>query len=114
VNGEILSEQPDGGTKELSPNSLCSMNMMGFTPRIIHFYDKYFRDFLQDNIDNPKSEFYMPDVISRRMQEEGGVVKVLPTHSQRFGVTYQEDKATTKDSIKKLISAGEYPEKLRE
>jgi hypothetical protein len=39
---------------------------------------------------------------------------VLPTTAQRFGVTYQEDKEATKSNIKKLISAGEYPENLRE
>jgi hypothetical protein len=38
---------------------------------------------------------------------------VLPTTAQWFGVTYQEDKETTKENIKKLISVGEYPEKLR-
>jgi hypothetical protein len=67
---KILSEQPDGGEKELAPTSLCSMNMMGFTPRIIHFYETYFRDFLTNNINDPKAEFYMPEVISRRIEEE--------------------------------------------
>jgi hypothetical protein len=67
---KILSEQPDGGEKELLPTSLCSMNMMGFTPKIIHFYEKYFRDFLTNHINDPKAEFYMPEVISRRIQEE--------------------------------------------
>jgi hypothetical protein len=90
------------------------MNMMGFTPKIIHFYEKYFRDFLTNHISDPKAEFYMPAVISRRIQEEGGVVSVLPTTAQWFGVTYQEDKQATKENIKKLIVAGEYPEKLRE
>jgi hypothetical protein len=38
---------------------------------------------------------------------------VLPTTAQRFGVTYPEDKEATQENIKKLISAGEYPETLR-
>jgi hypothetical protein len=42
------------------------------------------------------------------------VVAVLPTIAQWFGVTYQEDKELTKENIKKLISAGEYPERLWE
>ncbi|MDR0650852.1 MAG: hypothetical protein LBG59_05675 [Candidatus Peribacteria bacterium] len=66
----LLSEQPDGGEKELAPTALCSMNMMGFTPKIIHFYENYFRDFLLSNINDPKAEFYMPEVISRWIQEE--------------------------------------------
>jgi hypothetical protein len=88
------------------------MNMMGFTSKVIPYYEQYFRDFLKQHINDPKSEFYMPEVISRRMQEEGGTVAVLPTGSQWFGVTYQEDKETTNEKIKKMISAGEYPEKL--
>ncbi|MDR0606838.1 MAG: hypothetical protein LBG52_00410 [Candidatus Peribacteria bacterium] len=111
---KILSEQTDGGEMELSPTSLCSMNMMGFTPKIIHFYEKYFRDFITTNINDTKAEFYMPEVISRRIQEEGGTVSVLPTTSQWFGVTYQEDKQATQQQIKKLIETGEYPESLRE
>jgi hypothetical protein len=55
---------------ELSSDSLCSMNMMGFTPKIMRFYENYFRDFLEQNINDPKAEFYMPEVISRRMKEE--------------------------------------------
>jgi hypothetical protein len=41
------------------------------------------------------------------------VVAVLPTTAQWFGVTYQADKEATKENIKKLIAAGEYPENLR-
>ncbi|GHV24972.1 hypothetical protein FACS1894176_02410 [Bacteroidia bacterium] len=89
------------------------MNMMGFTPKIIPYYDEYFRNFLDQNINDPKAEFYMPEVISRRMNEIGGIVDVLPTTSQRFGVTYQEDKEETKKNIQKLIETGEYSESLR-
>jgi hypothetical protein len=46
------------------------MNMMGFTQKIISYYESYFRDFLTENINDPKAEFYMPEVISRRMKEE--------------------------------------------
>jgi hypothetical protein len=109
---KILSEQPDGGTVELAPTSLCSMNMMGFTPKIIPFYEQYFRRFLQQHINDPKAECYMPEVVSGRMQEEGGTVSVLPTTSKWFGVTYQEDKEVTKENIKNLIEQGEYPEYL--
>jgi hypothetical protein len=88
------------------------MNMMGFTPKIIPYYESYFRDFLTENINDSKAEFYMPEVVSRWMNEIGGIVEVLPTTSQRFGVTYQEDKEATKESIEKLIKAGEYPANL--
>jgi hypothetical protein len=37
---------------------------------------------------------------------------VLRTTSQWFGVTYPADKPFVVESIRKLIAAGEYPEKL--
>jgi hypothetical protein len=39
-------------------------------------------------------------------------VKVLPTPSHWFGVTYREDRAVVMESIRALIRAGEYPERL--
>jgi hypothetical protein len=37
---------------------------------------------------------------------------VLETSSHWFGVTYPEDKPHVVASIRKLIAAGEYPERL--
>jgi len=39
-------------------------------------------------------------------------VKVIPTSSQWFGVTYKEDAPEVQASIDKLVAAGEYPSKL--
>ncbi|MDD2537630.1 MAG: sugar phosphate nucleotidyltransferase [Candidatus Absconditabacteria bacterium] len=109
---KILFEAADGGTEELNNDDLCSMNMMGFTPEIIPFFQKYFVEFLEENINHPTTEFLMPVALSQRMTQEGGEVLVLPTTAQRFGVTYPEDKEETKKNIKKLISKGEYPGNL--
>jgi hypothetical protein len=70
MDGKIVSEWADGEIQQLAPDALCSMNMMGFTSGIMPFYKQYFHDFLKESIEDLKSEFYMPNVISRRMQEE--------------------------------------------
>ena len=111
--GKILAENPDGTTYELNPQDLCSMNMMGFTKASLEFYEKYFIDFLEKNLNEPKTEFYMPEVITRLINEEGESVPVFPTQVKWFGVTYQEDKAATSSNIDQLIEQGIYPKHLR-
>ena len=111
--GKILAENPDGTTYELNPQDLCSMNMMGFTKASLKFYEKYFIDFLEKNLNEPKTEFYMSEVITRLINEEGESVPVLPIQAKWFGVTYQEDKAATSSNIDQLIERGTYPKHLR-
>lgn len=110
--GKILAENPDGSTYELNPQDLCSMNMMGFTKASLEFYENYFIDFLEKNLNEPKTEFYMPEVITRLINEEGQSVPVLPTKAKWFGVTYQEDKEATTANINQLIAQGVYPKQL--
>lgn len=88
------------------------MNMMGFTKASLAFYEKYFVDFLKLHLQEPKTEFYMPEVVTRLINEEGGSVPVLPTTAKRFGVTYQEDKEATSHNIDELIAKGVYPKHL--
>jgi len=39
-------------------------------------------------------------------------VKVLRTNDSWFGVTYREDRPRVVESIRRLITRGDYPEKL--
>jgi len=39
-------------------------------------------------------------------------VKVLPAEGSWFGVTYREDRPRVVESIRALVAAGAYPEKL--
>lgn len=112
VDDKVLAENPDGTKYELNPNDLCSMNMMGFPQKCMNFYQRYFADFLKKNIEHPTNEFYMPEVVSRLIDEEEQKVPVLPTTAKRFGVTYQEDKEATSKNINNLIAQGIYPKSL--
>jgi hypothetical protein len=46
------------------------------------------------------------------IQSGMGKVKVIPTSSQWFGVTYKEDAPGVVASLNKLIASGEYPQRL--
>jgi hypothetical protein len=46
------------------------------------------------------------------IQVPGQVLKVIPTQSPWFGVTYQEDKPVVKQSLLNLVEKGIYPAQL--
>lgn len=90
----------------------CSMNFWGLTPAAFPLLESGFREFLTASMGNPKSEFYIPFAISEMIQSGAATVKVLPTTSQWFGVTYQADKPQVIASLQQQIASGAYPQKL--
>ena len=71
------------------------------------------KEFLAENATNPKAEFFIPIVADKYIKEGEGVIKVIPTSAKWFGVTYKEDAPMVRESLRKLINAGDYPENLR-
>ena len=98
--------------KELPLDSQVSMNFWCFHPSIFSYSEKLFREFLQKNIQNPKAEFFIPIVADQFINDGVGVIKVIPTSAQWFGVTYKEDAPEVKESLSQLVDAGEYPPSL--
>ena len=95
-------------------NSSVSMNFWCFRPSIFPYSEKLFNEFLGKNLNNLKSEFFIPIVADEFINSGGGVIKVIPTSSQWFGVTYKEDAPGVKASLDALVDAGEYPTSLWE
>ena len=48
------------------------------------------------------------------IERREATVRVLPTESTWFGVTYRDDKPRVEASIAALVEAGQYPAKLWE
>jgi hypothetical protein len=59
-----------------------------------------------------KAEFYLPAAVSEMIARSEAAVRVRPTESTWFGVTYREDKSRVQEAIAALVHAGRYPEKL--
>ncbi|MGJ1433461.1 nucleotidyltransferase family protein [Sphingobacterium spiritivorum] len=108
---KIVFEE-NGVETELDPNSRVSMNFWGFTPLVFEQAEKMFHTFVEENADDPKSEFFIPSVADALVQTGQTDFKVIPTSSKWFGVTYKEDKEIVQESISKLVADGAYPEKL--
>lgn len=111
-DGKISFTGDDGQMETTAETTPVSMNMWGFTPDYFEYSDDYFRHFLEKNIDNPKSEFYIPSMVNELLVTSRARVKVLDTTSQWFGVTYAEDRPSVIGKIARLVAAGEYPERL--
>jgi UTP-glucose-1-phosphate uridylyltransferase len=107
----IVYEENDAKTK-LRADTPVSMNFWGFDPSVFSFIQELFNKFLKENASNPKAEFFIPIIGDAFIQQPGCNIKVITTSSQWFGVTYKEDAPDVKASIRKLIEAGAYPEKL--
>ena len=107
-----ITYEDEGGLHEVSEDSKVSMNFWCFAPNVFKIIEDQFQTFLDGNIENPKSEFFIPIVADEFIKSGQGIIKVIPTSSQWFGVTYKEDAPGVKKSLDGLIGAGEYPESL--
>lgn len=108
----IVYENADGSKHELAPDTPVSMNFWGFHQNVFDISKELFREFLEKDGDKPKSEFFIPIVVDNFIQKKLGVVNVLPTAAQWFGVTYKEDAPGVQASLSALVESGEYPNNL--
>lgn len=111
---EIVSIESDGSEIQLTGNEVTSMNNWGFKPSVFEKLEKRFTGFLEKNIDNLKSEMYIPSVVFDMIDDNEAKVKVLEADSPWFGVTYKEDKPFVIEKLNALIAKGDYPSKLWE
>ncbi|MFI5188132.1 MAG: NDP-sugar synthase, partial [Chitinophagales bacterium] len=109
-NGKVICDD-DKEPKELPLHTSVSMNFWCFHPSIFQYTQKLFRDFLHDNLQNPKAEFFIPIVADQFIKDEG-TIRVITTPVPWFGVTYKEDAPEVEQRLKKLVQKGEYPERL--
>lgn len=96
----------------IADNTPVSMNVWGFTPDYFTYSEEYFKEWLKDNLETPKSEYFIPLMVNKLINDGTATVEVLDTTSKWFGVTYAEDRQGVVDKIRQLVDAGEYPEKL--
>ena len=104
--------EENGEITELPSDARVSMNFWGFTPAVFEKTLILFREFVETNYENPKSEFFIPLVADELIKSEEATFKVIPTSEKWFGVTYKEDKPIVQDSISSLLEEGIYPQKL--
>lgn len=109
INNQCQFTEDAGETwTSLSPDTLVSMNLWGFTPDIFGYLEKGFEEFLEENINEPKKEFFLPSVVTSLIESGTKKIKVLSAEDKWYGVTYKEDKPQVVAAIGEMINAGYY------
>ena len=101
----------DEGEHLIDNAALVSVNFWGFTPMIFDDAYRYFTQFFQSNSDLSKSEFYLPTIVKKSI-DDGASVTVLESESRFSGMTYKEDREALSNYICELVNSGIYPSDL--
>ena len=115
IDGVVKYLDEDGETWVSIPdNTPVSMNFWGFTPDYFEYSNEFFKTFLSDpkNMSNLKSEFFIPLMVDKLINDGTATCEVLDTTSKWFGVTYPEDRPGTVEKFQKLHDEGVYPDKM--
>ena len=110
-NHDIIFTEGDL-VEKLDPTTPVSMNFWGFTPDYFAHSEHSFVNFLTHSINVPKSEFFIPIVVSELVESGRSTVEVLRTDSKWFGVTYSEDRPAVVEKFAQLHRDGIYPDKM--
>jgi len=102
----------DGKELQFTGNEIVSMNLFGFKPTCYDFLGKEFRNFINKNGMDPKSELDIPTSLDIFVKKGNITIKILPSNERWFGVTYREDKPFVVESIRKMIRKGVYPARI--
>lgn len=107
ISGEIENKDKTRTNINLDKDTLVSMNMWGLYPSVFKELENNFDKFLT-NVSNNKEEFLLPEVLGNLVNTNLATIEVLRTSDKWFGMTYELDIPTVKDSIRKLIDKGLY------
>ena len=114
IDDKIIAKPLDGDTEFIvEDDSLVSMNMLLFTPKIFDYLEEKLIKFLEANKnDLSKCEFLIPDVVKDAIKVDRAEDDLLSTNAIWHGVTYKEDKEEVVKAIDELIKEKVYPNKL--
>lgn len=110
---QLKASDEQGNPVSLTIDCPVSMNMWGLPASFLDELQKGFPEFLSSLKEGDlKSEYLLPKIIDKLVEQGRAKVKVLETPDKWFGVTYKEDKQAVVDSLRSLIAQGVYPERL--
>jgi len=112
LGDRIFNVWDDGSSIDLPSDSIASMNMFGFAPSVFPLIDAEFSRFLEQSGTEPKAEFYIPTLMTQLINSDQARMRVLPTSSRWFGMTYREDRESVQSQIRDYVERGDYPRKL--
>ena len=100
--------------QDLAPDTIVSMNLMGFQPSFLEEAKSRFPAFLDRALkENPlKGEYFLPSIVQELLFEGKATMKVLTSPDQWYGVTYAADKPVVVKALSDMAKQGLYPDGL--
>jgi len=112
VAGGAENRENEAAPVQLTGREIVSMNMWGFRRELLAELEAQFPIWLHAHATDLKAEWYIPFAVNELVRQGRADVRILPTDSQWFGVTYREDRPRVAGAIQKLVDAGVYPSTL--
>ena len=110
--GNVICFEESGKKYFLEYDTVVSMNLWGFHNNVFEHSRKMFIDFVKNNSENPKAEFYIPLIVNDLLQNDLIKLSILTSEEKWYGVTYKEDKDDVVKAMKNLHDADKYPKEL--
>ena len=110
--GRILYHDDEGRQQLFAGDELVSMNMWGFTPRLLPELRRSFSDFLARYGHLQGAEFLLPEVIQSMVCAGSFGVEILKGSGVWCGLTFPEDQRRVQSIISTLVGQGRYAEAL--
>jgi len=101
----------ESGPLRLDGDALVSMNLWGYTPAVVDVLREGFVEFLRSP-GAEGGEYLLPTVIHRAVRQGACRVRVLDPGSRWFGMTHPADRPRVEAALRRLVGAGQYPERL--
>ncbi|MBR1552360.1 MAG: nucleotidyltransferase [Muribaculaceae bacterium] len=111
-NHDIVFTDENGTVQHLDFDTPVSMNFWGFTPDYFAHSEAFFVEFLKENLNKPKAEFFIPTLVNELVLKGQAECRVLTTESKWFGVTYSADRPGVVEKFAQLHATGVYPDKM--
>ncbi|HAP50755.1 MAG TPA: nucleotidyltransferase [Porphyromonadaceae bacterium] len=111
-NHDIVFTDENGTVQHLDFDTPVSMNFWGFTPDYFAHSEAFFVEFLKENLNKPKAEFFIPTLVNELVLKGQAQCRVLTTESKWFGVTYSADRPGVVEKFAQLHATGVYPDKM--
>lgn len=108
----VIVHNTNDKNEVLGEDTIVSMNLWGFHSSFFTVLERMFQEHIAATKDQPRAEYILTSPVDYMIQSAKAKIKVVPTDSSWFGVTYQEDKPLVEADILALTESGVYPEKF--
>jgi len=88
--------------KNITEESLCSMNIFALTIESLDKLDKKLKIFKEENTGNREIECLLPEELGKLIKEREITMEIYPTNAKWFGLTNPEDELKVKSELMSL------------